>query len=449
MWGSELGRALTIVAVVREDRLEDLRALLGDEDGDPSENRVIDLRRSPRTHFARWVLVDTPGRPALLLFESNHDGSAEDYLAELLAVGGERLVAMYGCCVGFHPKSARGYLLAKRVDHHAFYRAYPARSVGQVKAALDVVARVRRYLDANRRELAALSPVEIHERVQRELLEGGVEPPRHAPVSSLPLQFLTDALQDAVGPVGRERSRATRLLAGILLAPIAALLVVELLAGAALGHAPAIAAGAGAVLLVLFALVVLAIERVSRSETTEPLFDPHHLAGQEDHVTQNQLSHVAILKPGWVRRSLLRLVLGTIDTLARITFTTGHLGGIPSIHFARWVILDDGRLVFFSNFDNSWDSYLGDFIDKASAGLTSVWSNTEGFPETRLLLWGGARDGAAFKAWTRAGQIPTQLWYSAYPRASVQNIRGALVLSEDVFRDSNDPRAGNWLADLA
>ena len=101
----------------------------------------------------------------------------------------------------------------------------------------------------------------------------------------------------------------------------------------------------------------------------------------EDRVVQNQLSHVVAVKPGFVRSFILKRVLSAIDALARYYFVHGRLGTIGSIHFARWVFIDDGkRFLFFSNYDGSWESYLGDFIDLAAIGLTGVWSNTVGFP---------------------------------------------------------------------
>src|SRR4029434_9514512 len=112
-----------------------------------------------------------------------------------------------------------------------------------------------------------------------------------------------------------------------------------------------------------------------------------------------------------------------IDILARYRFNQGDLDGLNTIHFARWVLIDEGkRLLFFSNYDGSWERYLGDFVDQEHIGLTSVWSNTEGYPKTTNLMFEGATDEERFKAWTRAHQIPTQLWYSAYPQLTTPNI---------------------------
>ena len=80
-----------------------------------------------------------------------------------------------------------------------------------------------------------------------------------------------------------------------------------------------------------------------------------------------------------------------VTALADEGALTGKLGGIRTIHFARWVALPDGRLLFFSNYDGSWEAYLGEFVDKASMGLTMIWSNTIWYPQTRLLILEGAK----------------------------------------------------------
>jgi hypothetical protein len=143
---------------------------------------------------------------------------------------------------------------------------------------------------------------------------------------------------------------------------------------------------------------------------------------EEDRVDQNGLTHLVALKPGRYRAFALGVMVYLVNALADAGALVGRLGGIQTIHFARWVALPDGRLLFFSNYDGSWEAYLGDFIDKASMGLTMIWTNTVWFPKTRLLLFRGARDEEAFKTWTRAHQVPTQVWYSAYPTLSVGDV---------------------------
>jgi hypothetical protein len=143
---------------------------------------------------------------------------------------------------------------------------------------------------------------------------------------------------------------------------------------------------------------------------------------EEDRVDQNGLTHLVPIKPGRFRAFALKLMLWLTGVQAHDAGRFGKLGELDTIHFARWVVLRDGRLLFFSNYDGSWEAYLGDFIDKASQGLTMIWSNTIWFPGTWLLVLRGARHEMAFKAWTRAHQVPTQVWYSAYPTLSVADV---------------------------
>ena len=120
--------------------------------------------------------------------------------------------------------------------------------------------------------------------------------------------------------------------------------------------------------------------------------------------------------------------------LNRVRRIQGQLGGIPTIHFARWVILDDRNVVFLSNYDGSWSSYLGDFVDRASLGLTAIWGNTKGFPRPRLLMFGGARDEQRFKSFARRAQVPSLAWYRAYPELSIPNIANNEVLRRGIGR---------------
>jgi Dyp-type peroxidase family len=155
------------------------------------------------------------------------------------------------------------------------------------------------------------------------------------------------------------------------------------------------------------------------------------LQEREDRAVQNHMTAVSVIKPGPLRRLMLRLTFYLISISATHVFKPGLLSSIGTIHFARWVsIPNTNRLVFLSNYGGSWESYLEDFIAKASKGLTGIWSNTEGYPVTRFLFFSGARDGDRFKRWARTQQVPTNFWYSAYPHLSTTLIRkNALIRS--------------------
>jgi hypothetical protein len=193
-------------------------------------------------------------------------------------------------------------------------------------------------------------------------------------------------------------------------------------------------------------------------------------------LVQNQMTHVANIKPGMFRLALLRGVMATSSFLTRTLFVRGTLTGLSTIHFARWVLIDDNRrLLFFSNYDFSWESYLGDFIDQASDGLTGIWCNTTFFPRVRFhtvsglvrltvlvlrfLPWfsrlpavrvseGGARREQEFKRWTRDHQVSTQVWYSAYPRLSVTNVNGNTEIAQGLFLPLTGEAQAAWLRRL-
>jgi hypothetical protein len=121
------------------------------------------------------------------------------------------------------------------------------------------------------------------------------------------------------------------------------------------------------------------------------------------------------------RLGVVRASHAYIDAMARNHFDEiGQLGGIPTIHFAKWLLVDDStRLLFLSNYDSSWESYLGDFVDRAAVGLNLAWTCTEDYPHTFLLALQGATDEERFKAWSRSRQRPTQVFYTAYPELSI------------------------------
>ncbi|WP_311031378.1 cytochrome P450 [Mesorhizobium koreense] len=170
------------------------------------------------------------------------------------------------------------------------------------------------------------------------------------------------------------------------------------------------------------------------------------IARRENRLAQNHLTAVSCLKTGWLRRLSLRLSFYLISIMARQVFRPGYLADINTIHFARWVALPKTKqLVFLSNYDGSWESYLEDFITKAHAGLTGVWSNTLGFPRTRMLFRDGATDGDRFKRWARAQQVPTLFWYAAYPSLTTSRIRINSLIRSGLASAETESEARDWL----
>ena len=411
-------RALTIFAEIDPDRRRELDDRLHTIALDLDGNGVFRPGQVPDTHFMRFAILDDDRGelPALLAWEVNHDGDEAAYLA---AVARETpgIDAVFACCVGYpgirQLPAWSAWLRARRHRAAAFYTAYPGVSHREVVNDLAVHAAIRELADTRRDTLAPLP----HHEIQRQLRDA---------VAARDLE--TSEIADE----GWLARRALAIVAGVILLP--ALLVI----------------------IVPWFVILRARERAEASTpATRPVHARLEVREREDKIRQNQLTHVVDLKRGRFRMFTVWSVLHVIGVLASVFYVNGHLGGITSIHFARWVIVRDrrpvsrsqrrDRLVFFSNYDGSWESYLGEFIDRASTGLTAIWSNTEGFPQAKMLMFEGAKDEEAFKQWTRDHQRETQVWWSGVPEATVQNVRDDLWLRRRLDQTLDREEMAAWL----
>ncbi|MGO4712745.1 cytochrome P450 [Bradyrhizobium sp. 2TAF24] len=161
---------------------------------------------------------------------------------------------------------------------------------------------------------------------------------------------------------------------------------------------------------------------------------------------QNHFTAVTPLKPGWFRKLTLALSLWGIKQLVVNAYRPGFVLDMGTIHYARWFRLPGTeKLIFLSNFDGSWESYLEDFVMKAHAGQSAAWSNGVGFPRTRFLIYGGAEDGDRFKRWVRRQQVRSQFWYSRFPRLTTDQIRDNAVIHDGLMRARTETAARAWL----
>ncbi len=182
-----------------------------------------------------------------------------------------------------------------------------------------------------------------------------------------------------------------------------------------------------------------------------PRPDPGHvatLAAREDHLISNQFSAFGSVKPGRFRLWTLIFLLWVVNLSTRFIYTRGLLARVGTIHFARWVFLDDRRrLLFASNYDGSLDSYMDDFINKVAFGLNLVFSNGIGYPRTRFLVLEGASDEQEFKNYIRRHQLPTEVWYKAYPDLSAADLARNRRIREGFERKAvTETEARAWLS---
>ena len=218
----------------------------------------------------------------------------------------------------------------------------------------------------------------------------------------------------------------------------------------------AIAFGLGLCWAVPTVLVILVrlrgLERRDPSQDAPPVdaLEQRLIAAREDQIAQNHMGSVVHLKPGALRAVLIRAGLWGLGLVLRVTAHNGYLSSMRTIHFAHWAITPDGaRLMFFSNFDSSWESYLDDFIEKAHPGLTLAWSSGTGFPPTRFLMLDGATQGRRFKAWARHSMAESLFWFSAYKSFTVNQIERQARIADGLRKPAlTATEAAVWALDL-
>ncbi|HEY0607864.1 MAG TPA: hypothetical protein VGD58_33420 [Herpetosiphonaceae bacterium] len=416
---------LTFITKVKPDKVAELNQLLAEIADNLLEQSHLPFPRLKLLHFASLFLSDDPNYGATLVFENNFDGPLDPYLDELYRHAADGLQRIYSCCVDYPARSAAdreqmlSYLRAHVVRPNAYHIGNPGRSAARI----------------------------AQEAQLRDLLENTADTLTCGDRPRLPAHELRQRLQDAVSSqpdFSWAASFQPRLSRAEQIIPMLKFRGTIVLAGL-------IVLLFWQVMIPLILLYLAVLWWKERHDLVWRGVAKHDHVGKltqrEDrtHTFQNHMASFALVKPGRFRRLTLWAVLWFVNLKAR-TAIHGELSGIPSIHFAHWSIIDGGRrLLFVSNFDGSWENYLDDFIDKASPGLTAIWSNTVNFPRTRFLIFGGARDGSRFKADARAYQVYTNVWYSAYRDLTVQSIDANSAIREGLSQPLEPADVQTWL----
>ncbi|OUS30132.1 hypothetical protein A9Q99_06530 [Gammaproteobacteria bacterium 45_16_T64] len=371
-------------------------------------------------HFCRWtVLPASKGErgeyPAQLLFESNIDENLSSYVERLIKKDKQTLLDIYQHCERFDASQCESYLLDHSISTPMYYRGAHYHSCKQIKRDQILYKVLEGFID-EKQDSGSL--IDYFDSGLREQLI------RHVKNSNISWPF--DTLQRQPDPYWPMAIGIIPVL--LLLSPI---------------------------LLPLIAVWFYFLRKHEKSELPEVhdnnMTERHaHVASvtkDEQQAVQSPMTSVVEIKPGLFRLLTLKAVLWLLNLLSNIFYNRGELGSINSIHFARWIITDDNkRLVFLSNYDGSWENYLGDFIDRAAVGLTAVWSNAEGFPRATRLIREGATDDIRFKAYARKSQTKTACWYSAYPELSLQNVINNSKIRQGLTNNMDEKELSLWLS---
>ncbi len=355
------------------------------------------------------------------MYMADVDGTVAGHLRALAAAAPAMVDEVFGHCDGYPADPGPGTRLAWLLSHTlapaARYVHTVGRSVTQAHDEARLHARLGDIIDGGEVALGAGPPTQLRERLRAAVLRRSDTAWARKPP---PGRGLVGEVRDSV-----------HLFAGLTLV---------------LAVSP-VALPVAAVWLVL-------VRKQELTDTQEEgVPDQSHVDDvrqYEDFGAQNPFTAVGEVKPGLVRRVTMRVALAGLDFANRHAFSRDTLSGVDSIHFARWVLLDDNRrLIFASSYDGSLESYMDDFISRLSWGINLVFSNGVGFPRARWLVLEGSRDEISYKHYLRRHQSPTPVYYSAHPQHSARNldtftrVHGGLA-----SHYAHDKDATRWLVQL-
>lgn len=415
-----------VAAPIRFGCRADLESLLTTMTREPGqadpENALVPFGRLNRIHVARFVILDDPSlpdrialaeslpvhEPVRLAFIADFDGDEADFFDALAALAEAGLRRIFSFCIDFtQDADLIEWMRGHRMQTAANYINWRGRSTRQIGEE----ATLHRTLRTVRLAQDGLAP----EALQRILLDVG----RTVPLTPLRRLGLAEKLRE----IGHFLLLPT---VGLLLLPFVVL---------------------GAIPFVLM---------LRHRERTDPVLAPvpdrernRMLSAQEDHDITNQYSAIGSLKPGRFRCWLTVAILWVINWGARHIYRKGRLARVNTIHFASWTFLDEKRRVYFaSNYDGSREAYNDDFINKVAFGLNLSFSNGLGYPRTDWLILGGARREQDFKRYLFHHQIPTQVWYKAFPGLSNYDMARNARIRAGIDHPPHGKALRRWIAEI-
>ncbi len=306
--------ALTVIVEVDVQKVTALTTLLmrlGDVVDQPA--CPIDFRRLTTVHFMRWVVLpevkdergQTTFKPQLVL-STNYDLPRETHLRELVAVGGDVMQAIYSHCVGYQKgQDLHAYLGRSEFSYSpsAFYVGAPGLSVDMIHKERIFHEAIESFLDKHRSTRPASKDL-AQQVADGKSLRVGIQ----AFVLSRPeLRWVSEPENRFCWKPRYPPQNLVVVLILALVAFLAACVLAPLLTSLPWYILPVAAAG----LLLLLVGVGYLWWRKLRADEEKPeekgdaiKLNLDHIKGlveREDLLVHNQLTHLVVIKPGWLR----------------------------------------------------------------------------------------------------------------------------------------------------
>lgn len=423
-----------VVAPLDVKRTVELRSLLAGMNRAPGtanpNNEIIPFGRLPDLHFARIVVLEDqtlddittayglPRRnyPLYLTFLADFDGDVDRFRNQLVSVARQGLEQIFSFCTDFKPGTDIVHWM-KQHEHRpsTMYINWVGRTMQQIREENALRQAVQTLVFNSGSQFQTSQPEEIR-RAVKSFVQQEVNSQRLklTPLGKAPLSW-------------RIKNLLHLIFIPLLLLFFSPLIILY---------------------LPIFAFQLRRREKRDMEIAPRPPAEHvYQLARLEDHDVTNQFTAMGSLKPGLFRRWTLITLLWLVGYTTRHIYTRGHLARVPSIHFARWVFIDNkDRLVFCSNYDGSLESYMDDFINKVAFGLNVVFSNGIGYPITKWLVFQGAKDEQKFKYFIRRHELATEVWYNGHSGlTNFDLLRNARIRSGLEQQSMTNAEAMQWL----
>jgi len=422
-------QTLTVLAAIRpgeEARLRDILRPIGDDiegrrANEPAARVRIEFTRSRSIHFARFAILSDPDRgPSRqrLLYSATYDGDLDSHLAELTSITSD-MDAIWGRCEAYAGAAGFGrFIRAHALEPAAFYIAFRDETVQSIQDAIALRRQAETLADSNPGSplVSILSRLTSRSDSGDNVRRGLEAAVRFAVDGVRRLARGLPIVIDVIDVIVRYGFANALYAARKTTASLDRYALIRWVNRLTDNRLPPRRSAYSSVQLDNCAPrgpIVAGDEVPSGPDAGLPS------AFREDAVTQNQLTLVTVITPGQVNK--VRAVMAAIDALAKRLAPPGSLIGVSTIHFVKWLVLDEGRrLMMVSDYDGSWESYIDEFAEMILSGLDAIWETAYGYPPD------GARDVPAFKTFLRNHQVPSEVFFSAYPEETVLNMTNDL-----------------------
>ncbi|MEB2787023.1 hypothetical protein [Algoriphagus persicinus] len=417
--------SVTILVPVIPDKVQDLLDQLKEIKRNSQKGISKEFDALSIIHYARWVVIDhgkswindDQKRNPKLLFVVDYDGEEADMLQQLCDNSSTILDLVYVFCENYPPlntvsvDSRASFLKSNVIKDAAVFIGAPGRTVAQIRQEKALRNFIRDFVDSM--SWKGMPAQAVHMKIKDHVLANSdfgylKEEKVSMPKINYPVLIIVGLIALCLVPIWL---------------PILTIWI-----------------------LILHFFYEIKDENFTRKRSQLDNEFLNELEVYEDWQNQNQFTQLVDMKEGKVRLISIKFMFLLSNFLIKFIFNQGKLMGIPTIHFAKWVMFDsNSRVLFFSNFDGSWQQYLGDFIDSSGWGLTGIFSNTKVFPKTNFLITGGAYLEEYFLAWSRNSELITNFWYTAYPELSIKNVNNNTRIRVQLMKSLSERQAAKFL----